>query len=175
MPTTARASLANDGRIPAAARWFRAMLAADTEIEQKVDGDGALRILVVHAGDTDAAKLLIDKVAVRDAGNAIEPIRGRPVHLEAARVDEALGAQKAPIAGMIVAEPLGKDQIQRLIRTTAERRVILYSPFEGDVERGVSGGLSIQAQVRPFINSQSLRAGQIVLRESFLKVAKVYP
>ena len=73
------------------------------------------------------------------------------------------------------AEPLRREAIAALIRFGVDRQVIIYSPFEGDVERGVAGGVSIEAQVRPFVNTAALRASQVTLREFFLKVAKAFP
>ncbi len=52
--------------------------------------------------------------------------------------------------------------------------MILYSPFEGDVERGVTAGLSIEAKVLPFVNQRTLEASGVELKPFFLKVAKVH-
>ena len=38
--------------------------------------------------------------------------------------------------------------------------MIVYSPFEGHVESGVLGGLSVEAQVRPYVNRATLEASQ---------------
>ncbi|HEX8154652.1 MAG TPA: hypothetical protein VF698_16080, partial [Thermoanaerobaculia bacterium] len=62
-----------------------------------------------------------------------------------------------------------------LVKYGIDRRLIVYSPFEGHVESGVTGGLSVEAQVRPFVNSTTLAASHIALKDFFLKVTKVYP
>ncbi len=64
--------------------------------------------------------------------------------------------------------------MQSLVRFGIDRHVIVYSPFEGDVESGILGGLSIEAQVRPYLNRATLESSHIMLKEFFLKVAKVY-
>lgn len=174
-PSAAPAGAYGDGRAESGARLFRAMLAADVELEKKVDAEGALTIAVVHAGDVDRAKALGDLVARRDANRASEAIKGLPVRIQVLRVEDLPPAGARPVAAVFIAEPLRRDAVGSLIRFGVERRVIIYSPFEGDVERGVAGGLSIEAQVRPFVNTGALRASQVTLKEFFLKVAKAFP
>jgi hypothetical protein len=77
-------------------------------------------------------------------------------------------------AAVFLAEPLSKEARAAAVRYGIERRVIVYSPFDGDVERGVLGGVSIGAQVRPFINAATLDASRITLKPHFLELARVY-
>jgi hypothetical protein len=53
--------------------------------------------------------------------------------------------------------------------------VVLYSPFEGHVERGVPAGIAVEAKVQPYLNLSALQAAGIELKPFFLKVAKVRP
>jgi len=174
VPTDVLAA-SGDGRAESGARWFRAMLAADTEIERKVDSQGTLRIYVVHTGDTDRARSLVDALARPDARRVSEPIRGLPVRVEVLGIEAGLQLSAGVVGGFFVAEPLRRHHLDALVQLGVDRRALVYSPFEGDVEKGVPGGLSIQAQVRPYINTPSLRASQISLRPAFLKVARVFP
>jgi hypothetical protein len=174
VPTDVQAA-SGDGRAEIGARWFRAMLAADTDIERKTEADGTLSLLIVHAGDADRARGLVDAVANPDAQRVPEPIRGLPVRVEVVRIDEIPSLGSRVVAGFFLGESLRRSHLDALIRSGATRQALVYSPFDGDVEKGVPGGLSIQAQVRPLINPPSLRASQITLRPSFLRVAKVYP
>ena len=174
-PPAVGASAYGDGRAESGARLFRAMLAADIELEQKVDAGGALVIAIVHAGDVDRAKSLGDLVTRRDAKRASEAVRGLPMRTELVRVEELQATGPRAVAAVFIAEPLRREAIGALIRFGVERHVIIYSPFEGDVEQGIAGGLSIEAQVRPFVNTAALRASQVTLKEFFLKVAKAFP
>lgn len=171
---TAAAVDYEDGRATSGARIFRAMLAADTEIEGKTGPGGALRLLVVHASDAERARAVAEVIARRDAARTPEPLRGLSVRVEVMALS-ALVAGGHDAAGIFVAQPLGRDEIAALVRHAVEHRVLVYSPFEGDVERGIPGGLSIEAQVRPMVNTQTLQAAGLVLKGFFLKVAKVYP
>jgi|CXWL01.1.fsa_nt_gi hypothetical protein len=175
VPSAVRAAAYGDGRSESGARLFRAMLAADVDLEKKLDAEGALGIAIVHTGDVDRAKALGDLVARRDAKRPSEAIKGLPVRIDIVRVEELQTTGPRAVAAVFIAEPLRREAIDALVRFGVERRVIIYSPFEGDVEQGVAGGLSIEAQVRPFVNTAALRAAQVTLKEFFLKVAKAYP
>lgn len=170
-----QAGAIGDGRAESGARLFRAMLAADTDIERKVDASGALRILIVHTGDSNRAADLGTLVEGGDSRASSAAIKGLSVRTETLRIDQLPRAEKIPVAGAFVAEPLGRQGLAVLIHFGMERHIIVYSAFEGDVENGASGGLSIEAQVRPFVNVSALRNAGITLRGFFLRVAKVYP
>lgn len=174
VPSAVRAAAYGDGRVESGARLFRAMLAADTELEKKIDAEGTLRIVIVHGGDPDRAKTAGDFVARRDVKRIPEAIRGFPVRTEVIGVEDLQKASPT-VAAVFIGEPLRRESVGALIRFGVERRVIIYSPFEGDVEQGVMGGLAVEAQVRPFVNTAALRASQVTLKEFFLKVAKAFP
>lgn len=56
------------------------------------------------------------------------------------------------LAGIYLLDELSETAIHAIIRQATKYQIITYSPFKGDVERGVLGGLSVEAKVRPYIN-----------------------
>jgi hypothetical protein len=50
--------------------------------------------------------------------------------------------------------------------------IISFSPYEGDIERGVQGGIAVEARVRPYLNLTALRNAGIRLKSFFMEVAK---
>jgi len=65
--------------------------------------------------------------------------------------------------------------VQRpVVRYGIDHHVIVYSPFEGDVERGILGGIAVEAQVRPYVNAATLTASNITFKSLFFKVTKVF-
>jgi hypothetical protein len=154
-------------------RLFRSLLAADLALDSKVGPDGELVLVVFHAGDRRRAEALA--AALRGPGTAPEKLRGLPVRVEIS-ADRALAAyQASPPAGIFLAQPLDGAVRQGLVDYGIRRHVIVYSPFEGDVEKGVHAGLAVEAQVRPYVNTETLAASQIALKPFFMKVTKVYP
>ena len=165
-----RADSDEDRRVRAGARLFRALLAADLGLEGKAQKDGALHVLVYRrdakTGD-DVAEL------IAPAGDAEQnKIRGLEVQVE---VTDALptGGGVQPV-GVFLATAPANDELDKLVRWSIAQHVIVYSPFEGHVERGVTAGIAVEAKVQPFVNLSTLEASGVELKPFFLKVAKVH-
>lgn len=162
---TARADSQDERRVRTGARVFRTLLLADVGLAQKAGSDGKLDIAVYASGSAG-----IDDIAaliVPDGAGA----KGPAIALR--RLD-ALDEATVPPVGLFLASPLAGSELTRLIDWSIRHRVILYSPFEGDVERGVTAGLSIEAKVLPFVNQRTLSASGVELKPFFLKVARVH-
>jgi hypothetical protein len=160
---------AEDRRAGAGVRLFRSLLAADTEITKKTAEPNHLLIVFYYVDDARRATDL----AARFVQESKE-LRGLTVITEIAN-DAAMSrfANRVP-AGLFIAQAPPRNSLLALVRYGISHRVIVYSPFEGHVELGVLGGLSVEAQVRPFLNRATLDASQISLKPFFLSVAKVY-
>jgi hypothetical protein len=168
----ARASgdVTQDRRVEAGVKIFRALLAADLDLSKKTVDDGKLLVVFLYTDDRKRAL----ELAVAFGGPAAEPIHGTPVLAEATS-DAALAAYAARVpAGVFLAQAPGAEALRGLVRWGIERHVIVYSPFEGHVESGVTGGLVVEAQVRPYVNLTTLNASHLNLKEFFLKVTKVF-
>lgn len=165
------APIDDERRARTGVRLFRALLAADTELSEKTLDDGSLLVVVYCEREADRCEELAAPLESDDAAS----IRGMPVAVEIVEDPTFPGLAERRPAGIFLADaPTGRG-LQQIVRYGVEHRVIVYSPFEGHVESGVLAGLSIEAQVRPYINSETLDASGISLKPFFLKVAKVYP
>jgi hypothetical protein len=162
----------NDQRARTAVRLFRSLLAADLGLEQKVRPDGTL--LVLFFGSDGARTRELVELFNGD-GEEQGGIQGHPVTVETT-VDPSFAKYKdTPPAGVFLITDPGGDGLQKVVQFGIDQGVVVYSPFEGHVERGVLAGLSIEAQVRPYLNSATLKASDISLKSFFLKVTKLYP
>jgi hypothetical protein len=166
-----RADSDEDRRVRAGARLFRALLAADLGLEGKAQKDGALHVLVYRRDPKAAAQDVVELIApTGDAEQA--KIRGLEVLVQVVDALPAEGAERP--AGVFLAAAPGNDELDRLVRWSIAHHVILYSPFEGHVERGVTAGIAVEAKVQPFVNLSTLEASGVELKPFFLKVAKVH-
>jgi len=171
-PRPAAASEYDERRARAAVKLFRALLAADLGLEKKVQGDGTLLVLFL-ADDAARAKDL-EAAFAGDATEA-EGIRGIPLVVETTADPTFARYRDRPPAGIFLAAEPGAARLRDIVSYGIEHGVIVYSPFEGHVEAGVLAGLSIEAQVRPYLNAATLQASSISLKSFFLKVTKLYP
>jgi hypothetical protein len=158
----------DERRVRAGARLFRSMLAADTGIEGRKNADGSLHVLLYAA----------DPALAGEIGALISPpskgaVRGLPLKVQSSAKLPAEGGEVP--AGLFLASIPTDAELERLVRWGIANRVIVYSPFEGHVERGVAGGISIEAKVQPYVNLGTLKAAGVQLKPLFMKVAKVHP
>jgi hypothetical protein len=153
-------------------RLFRSLLAADLGLDQKVRPDGT--ILVLFFGSDGARVRELVELFNGDAEGQ-SGLQGHPVTVETTLDPTFAQYQDPPPAGVFLTTDPGGDGLQKIVRFGIDHGVVVYSPFEGHVERGVLAGLSIEAQVRPYLNSATLEASDISLKSFFLKVTKLYP
>ena len=160
----ARAGDVEDRRVEFGTRIFRALMAADVDLPKKTVGN---QLLVVFFYRDDAVRAR--EMAKGFSGS---DVRGIAVTADVANDPLKLAARQP--AAIFLSERPRKETLQALVHYGIDHRVIVYSPFEGDVESGILGGLSIEAQVRPFVNQSTLDASKITLKSIFMQVAKVY-
>ena len=66
------------------------------------------------------------------------------------------------------------DELRHIVSYGIKNHIIVFSPFEGDVEKSITAGVFIGARVQPSINMKTLKASGIQIKFFFLKVAKKY-
>jgi hypothetical protein len=92
----------------------------------------------------------------------------------ALRGTELAAYHARPPAGIFVTEELDGKTLRDVVEFGIDHKRIVYSPFAGDVERGVLGGLSVEAQVKLFVNENTMEASSVSLKPLFLKSCKVH-
>ena len=97
-------------------------------------------------------------------------IRRRGMRIESISLAELLTSSPEPASTIFLAEPVG-DELGDLLKFVTQKRVLLFSPFEGDVERGVTTGFRVTDKVLPMVNMSSLKQSNIQLKAFFLRVA----
>ncbi len=169
MATTASPDDFTNRRIQVGVRLFRAMLAADLDLAAKRNAQGHLTLAVVYSTHLDSATSIQKTIRERSSTG----VRNFPVIIEKQPLADLL-KRKVPPAGIFIANALEKSELLALVRYGIQHGVVVYSPFQGDVERGVVGGLSVEARVRPYVNVATLQQAQLRIKSFFLKVSKRY-
>jgi len=169
---TVHADTYDERRVRMAARLMRALLAADTGVADKVGSDGWLEVIVLGSG-RPRIDALPELIAPPDENSDVAQVRGLPLRVLQARELPDQGAAR-PMA-VFLGEPLGDVEFQRILGWCIRERVILYSPFEGDVERGATAGLSVRAKVQPYLNRDTLASSQIELQACFIQHSRTAP
>ena len=153
-------------RVLVGLKLFPAVLAASQALEPKSELRD-IRVLIVHQGDKDNAEELADTL------RAIREIKGKPLVVETIPISHLLHGSNTPPLGLFVSQRNDED-IEMISRYGQQHNVITFSPFHGDVEKGILAGISISDRILPYINSQTLAALPTGLKTFFLKVAEIY-
>ena len=157
---------------------------AQTNLEPRLQIGIGLLPAIMAADQTLAAGGSVAGVAVylvyRNDWHVAEQLRAHLEHVGTIRqnpvvpvvltLDELLDENPAPHSAVFIAEPID-SRLDELIEYTAERRQLLFSPFKGDVERGVATGFRVGDKVLPHVNLAALKRSNIQLKAFFLRIA----
>jgi hypothetical protein len=159
----------SDRRVTVGLNLFRALLVADQKAEARADGAGELPVYVLYADNRIQADSYADTLQLE-----LGSIRERRTRIEAVSFADYLSWKRGKPLGIFISQRLTGDELEQLVQRSIEQGVILFSPFEGDVEKGVLAGLSVQASVRPYINLKVLKQTGIAIKPFYLRVARTY-
>lgn len=154
-------------RIQTGSKIFRTLVAADMNLDNKIDAEGRLLFALVYSNDPEGSH-----IAEKTLELATSTIQERPIKI--IRLSLSRLKNQNNIAAILITQRLEVEELHSIIAYSKKNRIILYSPFEGDVEKGVSAGLSVEARVRPYLNQAALEAAGIRIKPFFLKVSKLY-
>lgn len=153
-------------RLAVGLKLFPACLGALEGLEQRRAPDGRLGVAVVYRdSDQDARE------AARVL-NDIGQVRGLPLAVTLFSVTALDAYQGPPLSAVFVAS---LDLGSRRLRAWSERdHLLVFSPFDGDVEAGAVAGIRVTDRILPAVNlAQAARAG-LRFKPFFLQVAHRY-
>jgi len=161
-------------RIRIGLKLFRTILAADTQIKQKKDPEGELALAIVYKSNQSDALLYSGKLLKLGKGKNQGKIKKIPITTKTFSIEQLEKLSNFKPAGIYLVEAFEDENLQELINYAINHQIIIYSPFAGAVEQGVTASLIIEARVKPYINSKTLKTSQLQLKSFFLKVSKKY-
>lgn len=154
-------------RVAVGINLFPAVLAADQDIDDKRPAGGQLQLLLVHRDEPALAESLA--AALRDKG----AIRGIPIDVRIITVGQLAAYAGERAAGLFVVQRLG-DELDVIRAFSRRHRLLSFSPFEGDVERGIAAGMVVSDRVLPYLNTSAVDASGLRIKPFFLKIAERY-
>ena len=75
---------------------------------------------------------------------------------------------------IFIQTPLSDTELDDLMDWARSNSILVFSPFEGDVERGVHAGLKIKQQTRLYLNIIELERSQIQIQADIYRISDVY-
>jgi len=163
-----------DTRINIGLKLFRAILAADLKIKNKVDGDKKLPLLLIYKDNSNKGKKYTKDLLALGKKNGLAQIKNIPIQVTSISYQSFLNGEYDKPAGIFLLDKLSTDEITPISFYGINNQLIVYSPYDGDVEKNITAGLSIGARVRPIINVKNIKSSNIKIKPFFLKVTKKY-
>jgi hypothetical protein len=157
----------DDRRVSVGFKLFPSLLAADKNIKNKQGADGKLLLLIVYTDDQKNAESLAKNLRAKGS------VRKISLNVQITNLKSLPKFKQQKITGLFLSQRINNG-IDNLISFGLEKRAIVFSPFEGDVAKGVSGGLFVTDRVQPYLNVKALKSAKIHLKSFFLRVAKHY-
>jgi len=156
-------------RIMISASIFPRLIAVDLNLLEKLDKSGNVRLGVIYHSDIDQAKK-IEKLILRK----VKRIAGKNIVVDYIKLKEIDQLNNGSYSGLFVAQVMSKPEIRKIIQFSNKQNILNFSPFEGDVERGISASIFVGAKIRPYFNIKSLKKSGVSLKPALLKVSKAY-
>jgi hypothetical protein len=98
---------------------------------------------------------------------------GRLVDGERAGCGECARYCSSVNSSILVIDRLSDKQRKKLIQYGANHKIMIFSPFEEDIDAGIAVGFRMRVKVKPLFNRQALDASELQLHPLVLK-AGVY-
>lgn len=144
-----------------------AVIAAHKRLDNQFSDQQSLPVYLVYRDDPLAADGLKSGLA------SVAEIKGRPLAITSIRLDDLLQQDTPSIGAIFISEALD-ERLDELINFGNQHGILLFSPFKGDVERGVATGFQITDKVLPAVNMESLNLSKIELKAFLLRIAVKY-
>lgn len=160
-------------RVQIGLRLFRTLIAADQDLESKINPQGQLELALFYWNNRQQAQALAEALHESGHGDEQGKIKNFPLQIVLVNIDTLGELQQVPAAIYLV-QPLPKSILETVIQYGIDHHRIVFSPFEGQVEQGVLAGLAIEVRVMPYINRATLTRSSIRLKDLLLKVARIH-
>ena len=121
-------------------------------------------VYLVYLNNNHLAKQLADGLRQSDA------VRQRKLEISNLSLSELLERDALQASALFVVEPMG-DELEQLVEFSRQQKLLLFSPYKGDVERGVAAGFRVTDKVLPMVNMDALKQSNIFLKAFFLRIA----
>ncbi len=146
---------------------FPSLLAADMDIGKKKGPDGKLLLVLLFPDKKETAEEMARHL------ERIKQIRGIPIRVETANGMSLESFADRSLAGIFLTGRFSRG-LDSVIAFGRKRQVIVFSPFKGDIQRGVPGGIFVSNRILPYINAKAMRSAGIRIKPFFSSISKHY-
>ncbi|MCY7295830.1 hypothetical protein [Alteromonas sp. a30] len=162
------------GRLRTGLKIFRSMLLADREIGKKVNQDDETDIVFIYHSNISKAKHYARSFVRMGRLENKGQIKGSHVKVHLVQHLDLVKEVSLKPAAIFLVDPLIEDRVKSIVDYGIAHGIITFSPYEGDVENGILGGLFTTSRIHPYVNINTIEKSKVQIKPFFLKVAKAY-
>lgn len=155
-------------RLSISAAIFPRIVGVDQNLPDKLANNQVVLQIVYHRKTEIANRV---KTIMQ---NKVARISGHPIEVKLIRLDQLNTDIIKGSAGLFIADPLQDREFSLVSQLCRSGQRICFSPYPGDVERGILAGIYIDSQIRPYFNREALRASGVNINPILLKASKTY-
>lgn len=142
---------------------FPKMVAVDQDITEKLTSDGKIQLVIFYRMQRSRAEDAVQKLKADNVN-----IAGFPVEV----VSSDKLTEDVPTAVMLV-EKFDETSFRKLLDYCIANNIMLFSPFEEDVRRGATAGISVEMRIKPYFNKATLEMSNIKINEIVLRSSRM--
>ncbi|MDT8382930.1 MAG: hypothetical protein RRB22_00785 [Gammaproteobacteria bacterium] len=157
---------AEQRRVEISMSIFPRIVAVDNDFRNKLMEGNRAQLMFVYDKDARYAQKLAEQIK-----NDSDNIGGMAVETAVVNVADELSATSPPTA-IFITEKLTDAKLQTVMEFANATQRLVFSPFLGDVERGVTVGISVTNRVKPFFNLPALRTSKVTINALLMKMSK---
>lgn len=157
---------AEQRRVEISMSIFPRIVAVDNDFRNKLVEGSRAQLMFVYDRDSQYAQKLAEQIK-----NDSDNIGGMDIETVVMSVEGELPVSEPPTA-IFIAEKLTDAKLQVVMEFASATHRLVFSPFLGDVERGVTVGISITNRVKPFFNLPALRDSKVTINALLMKMSK---
>ena len=149
---------------------FPRIVAVDNNFRSKLNQENMVELAFLYREDKERAQSLSELLISKNKN-----IGGMKIVSSAVDIKKILKirAENKPTA-IFISERLNDNDFKKVIAMAEKCGCIIFSPFTGDVERGVAVGISVTNRVKPYFNIQALKRSKIAINALLMKMSKRY-
>ena len=155
----------DERRIQISLSIFPRIIAVDNEFRAKLTKDNRANLIFLYATSKNKAKELAATLQTK-----IKNVAGMEFNSTAMSLRELFDIGKELPTAIYITESLSADQLDRVMEFANNNQRIVFSPLLGDVERGVTAGISITSRVKPYFNMQTLKNAGIEINALLMQM-----
>lgn len=165
----ARGSELDERRIRISLEIFPRIVAVDQDLRNKLSETSKVRLTVIYDHEEVSARRVVGALTA-----SVTNIGDREVEVASQSVDSIIHRGLSRSSALYLAEQLDDAVLAKLVQLATASRVLVFSPFAGDVERGATVGIAISSRIRPYFNVPVLNRSKISINEKLLSISQRY-